>query len=494
MLNVSIGRKTYILVSLIITVFVLIWGLIDLGKTREMLLNEKKYQLVVMVNRLDQYIDSNQHFVMAEFLSTKTDNEKRVALNSVLQPIINRLSLEYPGYGMGVHLKDLDIVASSPFSPSFLGRKSRTRHLSTALQDYNMTFALLETTATRPEKVYSITYPLLVNGAIIGFAWANYSIRDFETALWKLYTERFLIIFLLWVAILFAVKWAFSKIEFSLKAFSKEIHSGNYDQARIDELPELGPVVETVELLKQKLALEYEEKEKTREQIFHLDRLNLVSQMAAGVAHEIRNPMTTITGFLQLMHKKADEPFKEKIQLILCELTRINEIISDFLSLARNKVTEKRKLQLNDIIEQLQPLLYAEATKQGVVIRFVPDKELPLLDLDEKEIKQLILNLARNAFQAMGNHGTLKIETRLLKNSIRLSISDTGCGIPENLHNKVFDPFFTTKLEGTGLGLPICKSIVDRHNGYIKVRSQNGKGTTIIIHFLSGAESKNVAG
>lgn len=493
MRQVSISQKTYFIVSLIITISMLIWCTIDACRTREMLLNEKKFKLINIVTKLDQRIDPVRPFLLGELSQIRSADEKLLAINRYLQPIVDKLASENPGYGTGIYLKELNIVASSPYSPAYIGLMATSQPL-VRYHASELVVRTLDSSVSRPrEKLFSVNYPISLYGTIIGYAWANYAVGDFEAELLHLNLQRYFVALLIWAAILLAVAWAFSQIGSSLAAFSADIHSGNYNPAHIADLPELQPVLDTVESLKQKLAQEYAEKEKAKEQLFRPDRLSLVSQMAAGVAHEIRNPMTTMMGFLQLMHKKADEAFRENIGLVLSELTRIDSIISDFLSLARNKTSEKRSLPLNGIVEQLRPLLYAEATQQGIIVEFTLDKKLPLLDLDEKEIKQLILNLSRNAIQAMGSQGTLKIETRLLKNSLRLYVSDTGCGISATVREKIFDPFYTTKEDGTGLGLSICKSIVDRHDGTITIRSRSGKGTTVIISFPRPQEPNGIA-
>lgn len=483
MQQISISQRTYIIVSLIITIAMFIWGANDAFRTREMLLSEKRIKLINLVTTLDRQIESVRYLVFAELYSNRSDDEKRHVLNKYLQPIVDNLSRENPGYGLGIYFKELNITAVSPYSPELIGTRDATQSLVT-YQQYEMALRAFDPSPSRPgEQLLSITYPISVYGTIVGHSWANYAVSDFEDDLFSMYIERFVLALFIWLAVLLVVDHAFSRIKSSLHAFSNDIDSGVYDPAHIAALPELLPVIRTVESLKQRLAQEYEEKQKAKEQVFHLDRLNLVSQMAAGVAHEIRNPMTTITGFLQLIHRKIDESLKDNIQLVLSELMRIDSIITDFLSLARNKITEKRELQLNDIINQMSPFLYAEATKQGLVVQYKLDDEVSLLNLDEKEIKQLVLNLARNSFQAMGSQGTLKIETRQLKNSVMLSISDTGCGISESIQDKIFDPFYTTKPDGTGLGLSICKSIVDRHNGTITIKSKSGQGTTVSISF-----------
>ncbi|WP_379158580.1 nitrogen regulation protein NR(II) [Paenibacillus sp. sgz5001063] len=225
------------------------------------------------------------------------------------------------------------------------------------------------------------------------------------------------------------------------------------------------------------------EEEKFRSELDHVERLTLVGQMAAGITHEIRNPMAVVRGFLQLMREKSPGEMDSYYQIVMEELDRANGIINDFLSLAQSRISNKETVQLHHIIEELSPLLWADANLRGqsVELRLCPS--LPLLQLNPREIKQLILNLARNGMEAMEPKGVLYLETHLNEDSVELIIQDTGSGIPQSQLDKLFIPFFTTKSQGTGLGLPLCLSIAERHHGSIRVNSQEGKGTAFIVSF-----------
>ncbi|OKP73851.1 hypothetical protein A3842_21155 [Paenibacillus sp. P3E] len=230
------------------------------------------------------------------------------------------------------------------------------------------------------------------------------------------------------------------------------------------------------------------EEEKFRSELDHVERLTLVGQMAAGITHEIRNPMAVVRGFLQLMREKSHGEMDSYYQIIMEELDRANSIINDFLSLAQSRISNKETVQLHHIIEELSPLLWADANLRGqsVELRLCPS--LPLLQLNSREIKQLILNLARNGMEAMEPKGVLYLETRIHEDKVELVIQDTGSGIPQSQLEKLFVPFYTTKGQGTGLGLPLCLSIAERHHGSITVDSQEGKGTAFIISFPYGQE------
>lgn len=217
-------------------------------------------------------------------------------------------------------------------------------------------------------------------------------------------------------------------------------------------------------------------------QVTRLDRLNLVGQMAAGIGHEIRNPMTTVRGYLQLMGMK--EEFKAKrptFEIMISELDRANSIITEFLSLAKVKPTELRNSNLNNILNKLYPLIEADAFTQNKQVQFVSNN-IPDIPLNEKEITQLVLNLCRNGLEAMEERGCLSITTFIEKNQIVLCIKDEGDGISDENITNIGTPFFTTKKQGTGLGLATCYRIAESHNASIDFVT-SPSGTTFFIRF-----------
>ncbi|WP_154666040.1 ATP-binding protein [Paenibacillus pinihumi] len=220
-----------------------------------------------------------------------------------------------------------------------------------------------------------------------------------------------------------------------------------------------------------------------RDEFGRMERLSLVGQMAASITHEIRNPMAVIRGFIQLMKERSPEHHRDYYRIVMDELDRANAIINDFLSLAQNRIVHKEKSSLNHIVRELVQLLWADANLRGQTIEIELDETLPMLEINEKEIKQLILNLARNGMEAMGNNGVLVLRTRLQPNMIQLQVADSGCGIPKEKMERLFEPFYTTKTRGTGLGLPLCLSIVERHQGKIAVDSDEGEGTVFTVSF-----------
>lgn len=221
---------------------------------------------------------------------------------------------------------------------------------------------------------------------------------------------------------------------------------------------------------------------KMEKEMARLDQLNTVGEMAAGIGHEIRNPMTTVKGFLQLLGQ--DEGllhYNDYFNIMMEELERANAIISEFLSLAKDKLVNLQLHNLNHLITAIYPLLRADAilSDKNVLLDL---SDIPDLLVDEAEIRQLLLNLVRNGLEAMEAGGKVYIETYQEGPEVILAVRDEGSGIDSSLLDKLGTPFLTTKEEGTGLGLAICYSIVVRHNAIIEPIT-GPDGTTIRIHF-----------
>lgn len=219
-------------------------------------------------------------------------------------------------------------------------------------------------------------------------------------------------------------------------------------------------------------------------EIARLGELNLVGEMAASIGHEIRNPMTTARGFLQMLGGKPDcLPYKEYFDLIIEELDRANTIVTEFLSMAQIKSNKFIKQSINQIIETLLPLIQADGLIKDISVE-AKLGQVPDLPLIEKEMRQLILNLTRNAMESMPTGGTIKIETYIEESDVVLLVKDEGTGIKPELISKLGSAFLTTKENGTGLGLTICYGIASRHNAAISVDTGPG-GTTFYIRFKS---------
>lgn len=217
-------------------------------------------------------------------------------------------------------------------------------------------------------------------------------------------------------------------------------------------------------------------------EVLRLDRLNLIGEMAASIGHEIRNPITTVRGFLQMLGEKPEyEDLSSHFSLMIDEMDRANSIITEYLSLAKNKALDLKPRNLSMIVNNLLPLIQADALTHDCQVT-AELGELPEISLDEKEIRQMILNLTRNSLEAMPGGGAVTISTAWKGTEVVLSVTDQGSGIDPQLLEKIGTPFLTTKEQGTGLGLAVCYSIAARHQASIRVDT-GSRGTCFQVVF-----------
>jgi PAS domain S-box-containing protein len=232
------------------------------------------------------------------------------------------------------------------------------------------------------------------------------------------------------------------------------------------------------------------ERRQFEKEMARFERLKLIGEMAAGIGHEIRNPMTTTRGFLQILKEKKEcIKYREYFELMIAEMDRANSIITEFLSLAKDKTIHLEQQNLNTLLKALAPLIQADAKASKKIFRLLL-QEIPDLFLDEKEIRQLILNLVRNGLESMSSGGMLTISTFTDDEEVVLAVADQGIGIAPDLLENIGTPFLTTKDYGTGLGLAVCYSIATRHEAVINVET-GPEGTTFYIRFKKITSDSN---
>ncbi|MCX5800814.1 MAG: cache domain-containing protein [Candidatus Eisenbacteria bacterium] len=310
------------------------------------------------------------------------------------------------------------------------------------------------------------------------------------------------------------------KIIFPLKRLvvaTEEVARGDLShRVKINSQDELGQLAESFNAMTAELqraddryqaltkTLEDKVRDKTQElrdaqdQLLRSEKLSSLGKMAAGIAHEINNPLTSILINSHLIAEKLTgeekQKFEDNLKLIIDETTRSSAIVSGLLEFSRQTPPEKKPADVNEVIEETLVLLRSQVLAHNVEIDKELGENLPKITIDENKIKQVFTNVILNGLDAMPDGGTLFIASRLSpeKQCVIIMFRDTGCGIPATDLGKIFDPFFSTKgTKGTGLGLSVSYGIIEQHSGRIDVQSEVGNGTTLSI-CLPMSESRKV--
>lgn len=222
------------------------------------------------------------------------------------------------------------------------------------------------------------------------------------------------------------------------------------------------------------------ERIKSEEFFRKADKLNVVGQLAAGLAHEIRNPLTSLKGFLQLM-KSSEKRKVEHCEIMLSEVDRMNSIINELLIFSKPQPKVLKKNDIGTLLHSVVTLLEAQATMNGVQVYIEIYEDLPPIDSSEVDIKQVFVNVIKNAIEATPNGGKIQIVAFVQLNEIIIRVTDEGVGIPTDNIHRLGEPFYTTKEQGTGLGLMMCYKIIHDHKGSLAIQSTLSQGTTVDI-------------
>lgn len=245
-----------------------------------------------------------------------------------------------------------------------------------------------------------------------------------------------------------------------------------------------------LEMTKKRLEVVLDELSRSLEEVKRSERLSAAGQLAAGLAHEIRNPLASLTGIAGLMKRGpvSPEQMQECIEIIGIETTRLNRLLSEFLQFARPRAPRIQPMDLWSVIEAAVTLARHTNASQNVALRFEPAGEPPEIEGDPELIKQVLLNLLLNAIEASPEAGQVRITAKVEGRQAVILIHDEGPGITPEAVSRVFDPFYTTKTSGTGLGLAVAKSIVQQHGGELTAQTaQRGGAFRLQLPLQQGA-------
>jgi two-component system sensor histidine kinase HydH len=217
------------------------------------------------------------------------------------------------------------------------------------------------------------------------------------------------------------------------------------------------------------------------------ERLAPLGTLASGLAHEIKNPLSTMTITLGLLREDLESAKRDpgkalrRVKVLEREVTRLEEILAHFLQFAGRLRLERRPTDLNAVVSEVLDFITPSALQKKIELRHHLSPEVPPLLLDRDRVKQALLNLVLNALEAMPGRGELLVQTSVRGGAVRVDVTDTGPGIPPEILPRIFEAYFSSKKTGTGLGLPIARRIVEEHGGILDVFTEVGKGTRFTL-------------
>jgi signal transduction histidine kinase len=415
-------------------------------------------------------VDYFAECIQDQDIAGKPTREQVFALNKKLQPILDGIVVPVSIIKFGLYSRQHEsIVAIGPQADtSLLFNLDRSRFKSIYETNTDQFREIPSSLIWHGARTISHIKPIEKDGVILGHAFASINQDAVYTVIWKRTLNTFLGAFLMLLVCVAIFRELFVKLKRDLKLFAEAILDERANDFH-SEIAEFTPILNYINEQTKKMT--------------RLDRLNIIGEMAASIAHEVRNPMTTVRGLLQFIGNKPEfGRQKSNFDLMIDEIDRANSIITEFLALAKNNVMEFNERNLNDIIESISPLLQADALRNNCEI-VLSLGDVPNVSVDQHSIRQLILNMVRNGLDAMPTGGTITIATQTDGEKVLLSIKDIGIGIPLEIRDKLGTPFFTTKETGTGLGLAVCYRVVHRHGATLTVKSEPGEGTVFTVEF-----------
>jgi len=235
-------------------------------------------------------------------------------------------------------------------------------------------------------------------------------------------------------------------------------------------------------------------KEQTRlllemeEQLMHADRLAVLGELSATMAHEVKNPLAAVKGAVEILREPDSDPAEKEefLDLLDSEVERLNRVVENYLAIARRSSIEAGQAELDEVIGSVVALVEARTSKQGITVRISRSGEDITVPVNPDLLRQVILNLLLNSIAAMHEGGVLSIDTHKVGDDLKLTVRDTGRGIDVDDQRRVFEPFFTTREGGTGLGLSIVRRIIEGLGGSVELESKRGAGTEVTLSIPLG--------
>lgn len=480
----SYSTRLYACMLLLVTVLAVAVGFSQGEMVYQVLIENKEQDL----KRLAKHMADQVPVLYEENLAGKGQGEvtKNELISSIKKELQNHLATR-PDVGMCYNDMRLNssVTAGSSLSENCYNEIFLNNQRLEQIQSGKVGIFKNPISIGHGEPVLGVFYPVKKDGKIIGHTCVYEKVEDIVAVashIRKDWLFASMSIFAVGLAGVQIISYRSKKALHEFADCMKNMHPNDELTYTIEELT---PLIE-------------EAKASQRQQLsmaLQNERLATIGQLAAGLAHDIRNPLTSIRGFLQLMSAKVAENDKELINISIEELDSINHLIRDMLFLARPPESNLDRVNPGSLLASIKGFVTPEANLHEVVLKTQIQPDLPEVLIDPDQIRQVLINLIRNAFEAIKSNGEILLIAYGGENYVNIEIKDNGSGISEEDQGKVYDALYTTKNNGTGLGLAICREIIANHNGKISFVSKVGQGTTFKIQlpYKGKAIGENIA-
>jgi len=489
----TLRNRLFLLIILVAGLPIVFSGYLIARTSIDAMVAEKQQKLFGAARMLDNELDGSYEEILRRHGASNAERAVQVAtLNKVLAPFTDDVARAYPGIGVGYYSIDLDAIIT--YGPSTIYADK----VGLPIGESHQGRIVMATGIPRIQEgdlvrgqIMNAMHPIARGGRVIGYVWANELTVDITAQINAISWQIAGAILLCLVIGSIGVALVVGDLAKDIEGINLGVRKIREDlEYRLQPLKgEVGEIATAINEMAQALGAQ----KKLEEQVQRADRLSLIGEMTAGMAHEIRNPLMAIRGFAQLQGEDATAPEqKEYNEIIVREVDRMNQLIEQLLYFSRPTLAHLSNVDVNNVMKNSLILVEMRAKHSRTFFEVDMEAGLPQVTANEEQLEQVFLNILINAIQAVDNDGVIKITSRRHDElaQVWVSVADSGSGIEPANMDKLFDPFFTTKETGTGLGLSVAHHIMEIWGGSIAVESVLGEGSvfTLIFPVTGGAK------
>jgi signal transduction histidine kinase len=481
----SLRSRMMIIIFVTFFVPVCICAFFLIAEMEHALYQEKQNKLFGVARILDEHLQGSYQ----DMLPQQADRQSMIEyLNRQLRDYTDEVASAYPGIGVGYYDRELDAIIT--YGPSDVYQDKVGLSIGAGHEGRQV----METGQPMVQKgdlvrgnVMNAMVPMIREGQVIGYIWANELAQDIENQIFSIERHIYGTIAVGLIIGIFFVMVIVDKLVRDIEKVKGGVLDLRKDLTHPVARPagEIGEIAEAINCVVKDIAI----RKQLEEKVMRAEQLAAIGEMAAGLAHEIRNPLMSIKGFAELIQEDDDGKFHNYVNVIIRESQKISRLTEKLMCLSKPIDVGSALVDVNLVLLEAIDVVENEARHKGIEIKSSLAHSMPEIFINQEQLGQIFINLLMNAMQAIKKDGKIMVASHITGQEVQISIEDNGCGIaPENI-DKIFNPFFTTKETGTGLGLTVVYQLVEQWKGKIYVNSTIGKGSIFTIVLPVGGEA-----